>query len=242
LKTVAPNSNFYHSFTIKNNKITQAVKIRSIEHLTHDVLKVIAQRPGLLKYIPGQAADVSINKPGWQNEFRPFTFTSLPEDDHLEFTIKTYPSHNGVTDQMRSLIPGDELLIGEVFGDLAYKGEGIFIAGGAGITPFIAMLKELEKKNQLGNNKLLFANKTKADIILENKFKTLLGKNFVNILSDELVAGYDQGFITAAIIKKYIDPSVKYFYLCGPPPMMQSIETILDSLGVSKEQLIKEAF
>ena len=141
-----PNRSFFHLFIQKNKQITRAVKIISIAHLTHDVLKIVAERPASLNYIPGQAADVSINKPGWENELRPFTFTSLPEDEHIEFNIKTYPSHHGVTNELLQLKPGDELLVGDVFGDLAYKGEGVFIAGGAGVTPFIAILKQVEKK------------------------------------------------------------------------------------------------
>lgn len=165
--------------------MANAVKIKSIEKITHDVLHIVAQKPGGLQYHAGQAVDVSINKPGWEKELRPFTFTSLPTDNQIEFTIKTYPAHNGVTNQLLLLQPGDELLIGEVFGDIAYKGEGVFIAGGAGITPFLAILKQLEKENKIGNNKLLFANNTHADIINKEKLTNLLGNNFINILSNE---------------------------------------------------------
>ncbi len=222
--------------------MAQQVKIISIAHLTHDVLKVVAEKPAGLTYHAGQAVDVSVNKPGWENELRPFTFTSLPADDYIEFTIKTYPSHNGVTNQLLSAAAGDELIIGDVFGDIAYKGEGIFIAGGAGVTPFIAILKQLEKEDKIGNNKLLFANKTKADIILENTFKKLLGSNFINILSDEKQDDYEYGFITAELIKKHKNNNTQYFYLCGPPPMMQSVEKHFTILGISEKYIVKEAF
>jgi len=79
--------------------MANAVKIKSIEKITHDVLHIVAQKPGGLQYHAGQAVDVSINKPGWEKELRPFTFTSLPTDNQIEFTIKTYPAHNGVTNQ-----------------------------------------------------------------------------------------------------------------------------------------------
>ncbi|MEO5990965.1 MAG: FAD-binding oxidoreductase, partial [Ferruginibacter sp.] len=142
--------------------MAQLVKILSIEHLTHDVLKIMAEKPAQLNYHPGQAVDISINTQNWKEELRAFTFTSLPDDNHIEFIIKTYPSHNGVTNQLLSLRKEDSIIIQEPFGDIAYKGEGIFIAGGAGVTPFIAILKQLEKENKIGNNKLIFANKTKA--------------------------------------------------------------------------------
>lgn len=222
--------------------MTHLAKIKSIKHVTHDVLGISLEKPEGLTYIPGQAVDVSINKEGWENELRPFTFTSLPDEDHLEFTIKTYPSHQGVTNELLSLKPNDELILGEVFGDIHYNGEGIFIAGGAGITPFIAILKDLEKKNKIGNNKLLFGNKTKADIILEEKFNGLLGNNFVNVLSDEEVEGYEKGHISEELIKKHSEPSLNYYYLCGPDPMMKAIEKQLASLGVSSEFIVREGF
>ena len=185
---------------------------------------------------------MSINKTGWENELRAFTFTSLPNEDIIEFSIKTYPSHNGVTNQLLNITVGDELIIHDVFGDIKFIDEGIFIAGGAGITPFIAIFKQLEKANKIGNNKLIFANKTKADIILENKFQQILGKNFINVLSEESLRGYENGFITADLIKKYIDKTTKYYYLCGPEPMMFAVEKQLKSIGIKSEFIIKEGF
>ena len=44
--------------------------------------------------------------------------------------------------------------------------------------------------------KLIFANKIKADIIHEKEFKDLLGKNFINILSQEKTNEYAYGLIT----------------------------------------------
>lgn len=218
------------------------VSIISLEHLTHDVLRITAGKPVGLTYVPGQAVDVSINQPGWEQELRAFTFTSLPKEDHIEFTIKTYPSRNGVTGQLRSLRPGDELILHDVFGDISYKGEGTFIAGGAGVTPFIAIFKQLEKENAIGGNKLIFANKTKSDIILEDRFDTLLGPNFINVLSRETVAGYEQGFVTAALITKYTAGKPGYIYLCGPDPMMAAVQDELTALGIKDDHIVREAF
>lgn len=218
------------------------VKIKSIEHLTHDVLRIIAEKPEGISYKPGQAVDITLTKPGWENEFRTFTFTSLQEDDHIEFSIKTYPSHEGVTAQLLSLNPGDEITLHDIYGDIAYKGEGLFIAGGAGITPFIAIFKKLEKDKAVGNNKLLFANKTKADIILEEKFNALLNGNFINVLSDEKTANDEHGYVSAELIKKYADANTKYYYLCGPPPMMEAVEKIFSTLGIPENAVVKEGF
>lgn len=218
------------------------VKIKSIDKVTHDVLRIVTEKPPGYVFIPGQATEVSINNKDWKEEKRPFTFTCLPGSDYIEFTIKTYPSHQGVTNQLLQLAKGDELLLHEVFGDIAYKGEGVFIAGGAGVTPFIGIFRYLQAENKVGNNKLIFANKTKADIILEEEFKSLLGNNFINILSGEQVEGYASGFISEDFLKSTITDLTKYFYLCGPPPMMEAIEKILANLHIDEEQIVKEAF
>jgi ferredoxin-NADP reductase len=218
----------------------QVVKIKSIKHITHDVLQVVTEKPQLLDFAPGQAAEISINREGWKNEKRPFTFTCLPDSDYLEFTIKTYPSHKGVTNELLHLNKNDELILHDVFGAIAYKGEGVFVAGGAGVTPFICIFRYLQSKNEIGNNKLIFANKTKGDIILAHEFKKLLGKNFINILSDEKANGYAHGQITEGFLKAHISDSTKNVYICGPPPMMDAVEKQLSSLGIGISAIIKE--
>jgi ferredoxin-NADP reductase len=218
------------------------VRVKSVDNVTHDVLKIVTEKPKMYLFTSGQATEFSINKKDWKEEKRPFTFTSLPDSEYLEFTIKTYPQHEGVTNELLNLKTDDELILNDVFGAITYKGEGVFIAGGAGVTPFISIFRDLKSKNLIGDNKLVFANKTKADIILESEFKDMLGTNFINILSDENVKGYANGTITEDFIKTHSDSSSKIFYLCGPPPMMEAIEKYLKNMEVDKKSIVKEEF
>lgn len=217
-----------------------SVSIRSIQQVTHDVLAINTDKPDGYEYTPGQATDVAINKPQWTHETRPFTFTGLPTDDFLAFTIKTYPSHNGVTNQLLKLVPGDELLIGDSWGAISYKGPGLFIAGGAGITPFIAIFRQLQKENRLAGNRLLFANKKKEDIILHTFLENALGKEMISILSDESLPGHHHGFITKVLLTELIPPGCEHFYICGPPPMMASVMKSLKELGVAEKSMTIE--
>jgi len=216
------------------------VPIKSIEFITHDVLKIVTEKPAHYNFISGQATELSINKPGWISKRNPFTFTSLPENNFLEFNIKTYPEHKGVTNELLKLKAGDELILHDVFGAISYQGQGVFIAGGAGVTPFISIFRFLQSKNLIGDNKLIFANKKKEDIIREQEFKDLLGTNFINILSDEKADGVAYGKITKDFLKLHIGASVKKVYLCGPPPMMDSILKHLSALGIAKKDIIVE--
>lgn len=218
------------------------VKILSIENATHNVMHIRTEKPTGISFSPGQAVDVSVNKPNWESKLRAFTFTSLPSDGYLEFFIKQYTDHKGVTDQIGKLNLDDTLLIGDVFGDISYKGEGVFIAGGAGITPFISILKDLGKKNILGDNKLIFANNTSADIIDNEFLSQLLGNHFINVLSKEKNDQYEYGFITKELIASQIESKNTYFYLCGPPPMMDAVLGQLKELGIEESKIVKEQY
>jgi ferredoxin-NADP reductase len=218
------------------------VKIIDIENVTHNVRSLRFEKPKGFSFIPGQATDVSINKPDIVHEKRPFTFTSLNAWDYLELTIKIYNDHNGVTKRIGELKPGDELIISEPWGTIGYKSEGTFIAGGAGITPFIAILRDLQHRNAIGKNKLIFANNTEADIMRREELEKILGNNFINILSHEKNIKYAYGIITETFLKSVIDKFDKLFYLCGPPPLMDSVEKVLSDLGVQGSRIVKEQF
>jgi Flavodoxin reductases (ferredoxin-NADPH reductases) family 1 len=216
------------------------VKILNIENVTHNVKRFQFEKPVGYSFIPGQATDVSINIPSLKNEKRPFTFTSLNSAGYLEFTIKIYTDHNGITNELGKLEPGSELIIRDVWGDIAYKQRGVFIAGGAGITPFISIFRDLQSKRKIGGNTLIFSNKTKKDIILESELKLMLGNSFINILSEEKSEGYAYGFITEEFLKANIPENPQNYYLCGPPPMMEVVIKQLSGLGVNEKSITME--
>ena len=216
------------------------VKILNVDKVTHNVKRFQIEKPEGYSFNPGQATEVSINTLALRNEKRPFTFTCLNSESYLEFTIKIYPEHKGITNELSKLKPGSELIIRDVWGDIAFKGEGVFIAGGAGITPFISIFRDLKSKDKIGGNMLVYANKTKNDIILESELKHMLGDSFLNILSDEKNKGYFHGFITEEFLKTNIPVHYKNYYLCGPPLMMEAVLKQLSNLGVGDKFITME--
>ncbi|XLS27413.1 FAD-binding oxidoreductase [Flavobacteriaceae bacterium M23B6Z8] len=214
--------------------------LKNIEFVTHNVLRLVTEKPENYSFNPGQATELSIDKDGWRDEKRPFTFTSLPEDSTLEFTIKIYPSHNGMTEQLPKLKVGDHLILGDSWGAISYKGPGTFIAGGAGITPFIAIMKDLKKRGLLDGNTLFFGNDTEKDIIYKENLNAWLRDQVHHVLSKEDIQAYDSGFINKELLKKYNLDTSKYVYLCGPPPMMESVQADLHAMGVSKDMMVAE--
>lgn len=216
------------------------IKIKNIKKITHDVKEFTTDKPANYAFRPGQATEVAINKPDWKGEKRPFTFTSLPSNDDLEFTIKSYRDHNGVTDEIDTLEIGDELIIDDAWGAIQYKGPGVFIAGGAGVTPFISIFKDLEKKNELLENKLLFSNKTEHDVIHESYFREILGENFVSTLTEKESEGHENQHIDKQFLKNHIDDFSQQFYVCGPMEMVREISKQLETLGAKTDSITFE--
>lgn len=42
------------------------VKVILVTRATHDVLRIVVEKPALYTFIPGQATEVAINKMGWR--------------------------------------------------------------------------------------------------------------------------------------------------------------------------------
>lgn len=216
------------------------VSILSIEPVTHDVKRFRLQKPEGYHFIPGQATEVSINKPEWKEEKRPFTFTCLNDEPYLEFVIKIYSDHDGVTNALGKLNAGDELIVRDVWGAISYQGEGYFIAGGAGITPFIAILRQLNQQHSIDGNTLFFSNKTSNDIILKDELKTMLGSNAVFTTTQEKTNAYESHIIDETFLKNHVNDFSKHFYICGPDKMVSDINEILTKLGAQPEAVVFE--
>ena len=216
------------------------VRIIEIFQVTHDVKCFRTEKPKGYEFQPGQANDLSINKPGIENETRPFTFTALTKEPYLEFTIKRYADHHGITDKLHQLKPGDELIVRDPWGAIEYRGPGYFIAGGAGITPFIAILRSLHHNNKIENNILFFSNKKSADIIYEKELKEILGNNVIFILTRDGLKGFENRRIDEQFIRKNITDFSRHFYICGPDPMVNELVATLQKTGASTEALIFE--
>ena len=216
------------------------VKVLGVEKVTHDVKRLKVEKPDGYSFIPGQATEASINRKFLKGEKRPFTFTGLNEWPNLEFTIKVYKDHHGVTDEIDGVKEGEELIIRDVWGAINYKGPGVFIAGGAGVTPFISIFRNLQKENKLDGNRLIFSNKTEEDIILKDEFEKMLGNSFYNTLTEEKNEKYGYGRIDGEFLKKNIEKFDQNFYVCGPDKFIKDILESLKKLGAKPEALVFE--
>ena len=214
------------------------VKILDIKHLTHDVKGFKVEKPNGYNFNPGQATSLAIENPDIRI---PLTLTSLPRENYLEFTIKIYKERHKITEKLDKLKIGDNLLIkDESYGAIHYQGKGTFIAGGAGITPFLAILRDLRERKELNGNTLIFSNKTKQDIILEEELKEMEkeGLKLFLTLTRENNSNYLNKRINEEFLKENIKDFSQNFYICGPIRMIGEIQFFLKDLGASPNALI----
>jgi ferredoxin-NADP reductase len=211
------------------------------QFVTHDVKRFVLEKPSGFSFTAGQGVGVVIDEPDWRKEEeRPFTPTCLAEDRVLQFTIKRYADHAGVTDRLHSLRPGATLLLSEPFGTISYQGPGTFIAAGAGITPFLAIFRQLAEDGALSGNSLIFSNKTPADVIYEKELRHYFAENCLLTCTRSSGQGYDDRRVDRRYLEEKIRDTKQKFYVCGPDAFVEDVNAYLQEIGVKAESLVFE--
>ena len=114
----------------------------------------------------------------------------------------------------------------------------IWIAGGIGITPFLAMSKALGSEQEVD---LYYSVKTASEAVyLDELRKVAKAKSNLKIIPFE---ADKQGFITADyIFKTSRDLDDANFMICGPVSLMHALKAQLKSKGVAKRNINTEEF
>jgi ferredoxin-NADP reductase len=224
-------------------------KIKEIIPRTADVTSYRFPRPPELTYKPGQYFFITI-KQGEKELTKHFSFSSSPtEKDHFEFT-KKFTDHE-YSMALKAAKVGDWARIDAPYGQFTFEGEYPKIAqlaGGIGITPFISMCKNATDKRLGSKITLFYGCRTENDIAFKQELEKMQEQNknlkivfMVNEASSHWKGA--TGVINAEMIKKELpDYKDNLFYVCGPPPMVKAMETLLESIGLPKTQLKLEYF
>lgn len=219
--------------------MTHALVLQEITPVTHDTYHLTFNRPDGFDFDPGQATELTFKKDGIADEGRPFTMISQPGEASLSFVIKSYPEHDGVTEHVPDLQIGDQAEAADPFGAITDHGPGVFLAAGAGVTPFIAILKKHAAEGVTGDS-LIFSNKTEADIILKDTWESLSGVEPTYVITDQNDTDHRKGQLDKAALQELIDDFDQPFYICGPGGFVDAMRDALTDLGVSKDRLVIE--
>jgi ferredoxin-NADP reductase len=216
------------------------VKVLKAHFINHNVKRIVVEKPKAYEFLAGQAAEIAIDEPGFRNITRPYTITSVSESDFLEFFIKVSTNPVTISGRLGNVNRGDDLIISNAFGNIRYRGPGLFIAGGTGITPFIAICRQLSLSNSLNNCFLLLANKTVRDIILKDELEDLFETGYVDVLEDRAGSNAEPGFLGSKLLREYEQSPGAYYYICGPIKFTLIIIKHLINMGVDESRIIYE--
>ncbi len=198
--------------------------------------------------------------------YRAYSLANPPhEGSVLKFTIRiATPPPNapqappGVgSSYVFSLKPGDRVTLSGPYGDFFAKPtdrEMCFVGGGAGMAPMRShILNQLEAVHTQRKISFWYGARSVSEMFYDEEFKRLAAAyphfSYNVALSEPQPGdGWDGpiGFIHQVLYENYLkdheDPTEIEYYLCGPPPMIDAVTRMLDSLGVEAEMIAYDKF
>lgn len=201
-------------------------------------------------------------KPG----FRAYSLANPPHDKDvvaLNVRIATPPTGtHGIPPGFGSsyvfgLKAGDKVTISGPYGDFMAKkseNEMCFIGGGAGMAPLRShILHQLDGIDSGRKITYWYGARSKKEMFYEEEFRTLEEKydNFKFFMSLSSPDPKDNwtgltGFVHTHLCNTYLcnheEPSEIEYYLCGPPPMIDSVIESLYEFGVEDDMIFYDKF
>jgi propane monooxygenase reductase component len=228
-------------------------EVVSKDAVTHDMRHLVLRmiEPDEIKFFPGQYMDIAI--PG-TDAVRSFSManTSSRESGLLEFVIKVYPDGKFSEFLADKLAVGDRLDITGPFGVFTLR-EGdndlVFVGGGAGMAPILALLRTLAERGLMRKATFFYGARTKKDLCFEAELRELEDRltdfHYIPALSEpgqEEDWDGETGLITDVVKRHASDLRGAHAYVCGPPPMVEAAVPLLSALGVEEKRIYFDKF
>ncbi|MDO9418601.1 ferredoxin reductase family protein [Pararhizobium sp.] len=194
-----------------------------------------------LRALPGQFGFFRVEKSGLR-EPHPFTIAGIDEDGTVRFAIKPLGDYTAALRE--GIAVGDALKLEGGYGHFNHKRGGkkqIWLAGGIGITPFLAMAGRL-KGDEGQDIQLFYCVRERAEAIGLETFEAQAEKlaNFSFKLHDSAIEGrFDAEKLVAG---SAVNPEGADLWFCGPPPLRKAIEKGLSGLGKKPKRVEFEQF
>ncbi|MGB3921811.1 MAG: FAD-dependent oxidoreductase [Minisyncoccia bacterium] len=214
------------------------------------------EKPKGFEYRAGQNCDFFLINPKETDEEgnkRTFSFASAPHEKDL--TVATRLRDTAFKRVLKNMKVGEGVEMEGPFGDFFLhenaKRTAVFLAGGIGITPFFSMIKDATERKLPHRIVLFYSNRRSEDAPFLEELKSLAknNKNFTFVptitqpeKSKEKWQG-ETGYISAEKIKRFVsDDSNPLFYIAGPLGMLSSMRGLLNTIGVSNDDIRSEEF
>ena len=181
---------------------------------------------------------------------RPYSICSSKKDTRKEMptvaiTVKKLHKNGFVSDYLLNQLKVGDTLVGEVgLGQFYYEPirdskNVIAIAGGSGVTPFLAMAKDIIDYDKDYHLTILYGSVDMDDILLKEELDSLNDERIkvIHVLSGDNPSWKgEKGFIDKNIIQKYMgeDPT---FFISGSKVMQDFVLNELKELNIPKRRI-----
>jgi len=238
------------------------LEVADIRSETRDAVSVQLCVPKALcdsyRFLAGQYITVMREING-ENLRRPYSLCVSPAEQEWRFCCKYIPGGRmsgfinnelSVGEQLAVMVPNGRFTC-ELDDSAAHHYVGL--AGGSGITPVIALLKSVLRKETNSLFTLFYGNRATPDIIfretlLDLKNQYLDRLQVFHVLSDEQTDAavfhgmLDNERVESLVSQLTMPTDIDRFFICGPGPMMDGAEQALLRLGVDAPRIRKESF
>jgi propane monooxygenase reductase subunit len=213
------------------------------------VLRLV--EPAEVKFFPGQYMDIAV--PG-TDQVRSFSMANTSSrDGTLEFVIKVYPEGLFSRFLDERLAVGDRLELTGPFGVFTLRDadtELLFVGGGAGMAPILALLRTMAERGIQRKATFFYGARGERDLCFTAELAAIADKlpNFTYIPalseSPQSDAGWsgETGLITDVVKRLATSAAGAHAYVCGPPPMVEAAIPLLETLGVPNKRIYYDKF
>jgi len=223
-----------------------------IEPLTHDIrwLGLRLDEPAGFTFTAGQYVEVSV--PGTSDGWRSFSMANPPgQPDRVDLIIKVIPGGAFSAALDAGIGPGDRMRLRGPYGQFGVRLSHrpmIMVAGGSGMAPILAMLRDLASTPNRRQVTFFYGARTRDDLFLITELRELVAVHewltFVPALSEAAVPGWDgeTGLITDVLARHLPSTRGMEAYLCGPPPMIDAAIDALKTAGCKERHIYFDRF
>ncbi|HWZ72375.1 MAG TPA: benzoate 1,2-dioxygenase electron transfer component BenC [Casimicrobiaceae bacterium] len=202
--------------------------------------------PDGMRYLPGQYVNVSV--PGTP-ETRSYSFSSMPRDGVVQFLVRNIPGGLMSSYLAERAKAGDSVTIAGPMGSFYLRDVTrpvLFLAGGTGLAPFLAMFEELERTTPTQPIHMVYAVTNDADLVevstLEAFAASIPGFTFTTVVAAADSAHPQKGYVTHHLPDAALNGGDVDVYLCGPPPMVDAVRAYLKDKQIAPANFHYEKF
>lgn len=208
--------------------------------------------PGF-RFEAGQFAWLNTGGTPFHKDRHPVSMSSAASDElgqTIEFTVKDLGDWSGKV--VPNLQPGTRIWVDGPYGVFTpdrEQGPGyVLIGGGVGITPLLSMCETFAVRGDLRPVYLFYGSASVESLRFRERLEALQTRMNLKVIYalEKPPEGWqgEAGYITQDLLQKHLPLQGKRFqyFICGPGPMMDSIERILPKIGIPASQIHTERF